>query len=57
MLKILRMLRNDEDGITAIEYAVLAAIVVVAVAAAFGNQFEPLLDAAFSKMSGALPDG
>lgn len=57
MLKILRMLRNDEDGITAIEYAVLAAIVVVAVVAVFGDQFETLLNTAFSKMSGALADG
>jgi Flp pilus assembly pilin Flp len=32
----LRTVRDDESGVTAVEYAVIAAVVVVAVAAASG---------------------
>ncbi|MEO1092652.1 MAG: Flp family type IVb pilin [Pseudomonadota bacterium] len=59
MLKFLKRLAADESGVTAIEYAVLAAGVVVVVVAIFGDSggFKEVLDKAFDNMKDAVPGG
>lgn len=54
MTKIYDMIlniKNDERGLTAVEYAVLGAIVVAAIGAA-GTQFKTQLVAAFANLFG-----
>lgn len=53
MTKLLQRLRNDESGVTAIEYGLIAALVAVVIIAAVtlvGTQ----LDATFDKIGTAL---
>ncbi|WP_130617054.1 Flp family type IVb pilin [Dyella amyloliquefaciens] len=44
----------EEDGITALEYGILAAIVVSAIVATFGKQLETLFSSVFTLLSNAV---
>jgi Flp pilus assembly protein, pilin Flp len=46
---LIRRLKRDEKGLTAVEYAVLGAVVVAAIVAV-GRNFEGQLGAAFNTM-------
>ncbi|GAB3626157.1 pilus assembly protein [Pandoraea terrae] len=50
MLQFIKSLSRDERGVSALEYAVLAGIVVVAVAAA-GVVFSPALSGLFTQLT------
>lgn len=50
---LIARLRNDERGLTAVEYAVLGGIIVGALAAV-GTQFDTALRAAFTTMIGNM---
>lgn len=52
-VKLTQLLQN-EDGLTAVEYAVLGAIVVAAIAAV-GSQFQTNLENAFTALFAGAP--
>jgi pilus assembly protein Flp/PilA len=51
---LIRKLARDEKGLTAVEYAVLGAVVVAAIVAV-GANFQTQLGAAFSTMFNSIP--
>ncbi|WP_375196605.1 Flp family type IVb pilin [Sphingobium sp.] len=51
---LIRKLARDEKGLTAVEYAVLGAVVVAAIVAV-GANFQTQLGAAFSTMFNTIP--
>lgn len=53
MLAFIRKLLNKEDGATAIEYGLIAALIAVAIIAAAGNIGDSL-DTMFTSVSGEL---
>jgi pilus assembly protein Flp/PilA len=52
--RLSRRLARDERGLTAVEYAVLGAVVVAAIVTV-GANFETQLGAAFTSMFNAIP--
>jgi Flp pilus assembly pilin Flp len=54
MLKLLKRLRSDERGITTLEYAVLAAIVVGLISTVASPAVSGAITAAFVKITAAL---
>lgn len=50
----LKRLAQDRRGISALEYGILAAVVVVAVAA-LGGQFTTLFSTVFATLTGSIP--
>lgn len=48
-----KVFASDEEGITAIEYGLIAAVMVVAVVAAF-NYLTPALEAAFESIAAKI---
>ncbi len=57
MNTMIRKFLVEEDGITAIEYGILAAIVVAGIVAVFGgtNGLQKLYTSIMSALTGALP--
>lgn len=53
MHKFIKSLARDESGVTAVEYAVLAGIVVIVLGVA-GAAFGDALNAAFTRVTGSL---
>lgn len=51
---LIRKLARDQRGLTAVEYAVLGAVVVAAIVAV-GNNFSTQLGAAFTSMFNSIP--
>ncbi|WP_150291500.1 Flp family type IVb pilin [Sphingobium estronivorans] len=54
--QLLARLKRDERGLTAVEYAVLGAVVVAAIVAV-GTNFQTQLGAAFTTMFNSIPKG
>jgi pilus assembly protein Flp/PilA len=52
--QIIKFLK-EEDGITALEYGILAAIVVAAIVAIFGTRLEALFNTIMGNLEGAVP--
>lgn len=50
----IRKFLAEEDGITALEYGLLAALVAAALIAVFGARLETLFNAVFDKLTGQL---
>jgi pilus assembly protein Flp/PilA len=50
----IRKFLAEEDGVTALEYGVLAAIVSLAIVAVFNSSFQPLLQHIFNKIKNAV---
>ena len=46
---------KEEDGITALEYGILAAIVVAAIVAVFGDGLNDLFTTIMGKLTAAVP--
>lgn len=53
MMKLLQALKRDERGVSAIEYAILAGVIVVVVAAGV-TAFHDDIQTLFNKATGAL---
>ncbi len=51
----IRKFLAEEDGITALEYGILAAIVVAAIVATFGTQLQTLFTNIFASLTAAVP--
>ncbi|AEG50819.1 Flp/Fap pilin component [Sphingobium chlorophenolicum L-1] len=56
LASLIAKLRRDQRGLTAVEYAVLGAVVVAAIVAV-GTNFETQLGAAFTSMFNSIPRG
>lgn len=57
MMKLLQALKRDERGVSAIEYAILAGIIVVTVAVAvmgFGEQISSLFENASTELQSVV---
>lgn len=54
MNKSIRGFLREEDGITALEYGVLAAIVAATLVVVFGDNFEALFTSLFNKVKSAV---
>lgn len=51
----IRKFLAEEDGITALEYGILAAIVAAAIVAVFGSDIRTLYTAIFTSLTAAVP--
>ncbi|MGC1547204.1 MAG: Flp family type IVb pilin [Rhodanobacter sp.] len=51
----IRKFLAEEDGITALEYGILAAIVAAAIVAVFGTDISALYTSIFSTLDAAVP--
>lgn len=59
MMKLLQALKRDERGVSAIEYAILAGIIVVTVAVAvmgFGEQISSLFENASTELKNVVDE-
>ncbi|UZW57207.1 Flp family type IVb pilin [Sphingobium sp. JS3065] len=54
--RLIARLKRDQSGLTAVEYAVLGAVVVAAIVAV-GANFQTQLGAAFTAMFNSIPQG
>jgi pilus assembly protein Flp/PilA len=51
----IRKFLAEEDGITALEYGILAAIVAAAIVAVFGTNITTLYNTIFTSLTAAVP--